>query len=314
MPGFRHEVLLHGGEPDFHHRVLAFLREGIAAREPTMALVSAVHVRSLRAALGADADAVHFADMEVVGQNPARIIPAWQQFLDEHGRDGRRCRGVGELLSVRRDPTVLEECEIHEALLNVAFADAGDWWLLCPYDEGALPADVIERARTNHPYVWRDGVHDADACHHPRELTWPPRTELPEPPADARTYEFSRTTSLHAIRGLIESVATAIGWDGQRRDDLVLAVHELVTNTLRHGGGRGVLRVWRDEHDLFCEVSDHGRIADPLVGRRAPDPTGIGGRGLWIANQVCDLVQIRQRSDGLTVRARIAIDPSPVDA
>jgi len=308
MPGFRHEVLLHGGERDFHRRVLAFLREGIAAREPTMAVVSADHVRSLRAALGAHADAVHFADMDVVGLNPARIIPVWEQLLDEHGRDGRRCRAVGEPVSVRRDPAALEECEIHEALLNVAFADSGDWWLVCPYDEHALPADVIERARANHPYVWCDGVHEASPSHRPGELTWPPKSELPEPPLDARAYEFTRETSLHAIRGLLENVATAVGWGGQRRDDLVLAVHELVTNTLRHGGGHGVLRAWRDGHDLFCEVRDAGHIDDPLVGRRAPDPTGVGGRGLWIANQLCDLVQIRQRCDGLTVRVRKKLD------
>jgi anti-sigma regulatory factor (Ser/Thr protein kinase) len=33
-----------------------------------------------------------------------------------------------------------------------------------------------------------------------------------------------------------------------------------------------------------------------------PDARAEGGRGLWLINQLCDLVQLRPAVDGLTVR------------
>jgi anti-sigma regulatory factor (Ser/Thr protein kinase) len=40
----------------------------------------------------------------------------------------------------------------------------------------------------------------------------------------------------------------------------------------------------------------------PSAARSAP-PTGrAGGRGLWLVNQLCDLVQVRSPAGGTTVR------------
>jgi anti-sigma regulatory factor (Ser/Thr protein kinase) len=72
----------------------------------------------------------------------------------------------------------------------------------------------------------------------------------------------------------------------------VLAVNELAMNSVRHGGGRGTLRVWQEQDVLSCEVSDSGRLDDPLAGRQRPSNAQIGGYGLWLANQVCDVVQL----------------------
>ena len=56
---------------------------------------------------------------------------------------------------------------------------------------------------------------------------------------------------------------------------------------------------------LAAEVRDHGRIVDPLVGRQRPAPYELGGRGVWLANQLCDLVQVRSSAAGTVVRLRI---------
>jgi anti-sigma regulatory factor (Ser/Thr protein kinase) len=85
-------------------------------------------------------------------------------------------------------------------------------------------------------------------------------------------------------------------------EELVLAVDELATNSIRHGGGSGTLRCWREGEALLCEVQDRGWIDAPLVGRRRPDPEASSGRGVWLANQLCDLVQIRSSSTGTVVR------------
>jgi hypothetical protein len=51
-------------------------------------------------------------------------------------------------------------------------------------------------------------------------------------------------------------------------------------------------------------VLDAGRVDDPLVGRRPPRPDSDSGRGLWMANQLCDLVQLRSGDGGTAVRVR----------
>jgi two-component sensor histidine kinase len=91
--------------------------------------------------------------------------------------------------------------------------------------------------------------------------------------------------------------AEAAGLDPARAADLVLAVDEVATNSLRHGGGRGAQRFWRDEGALVCEVRDAGRER-PAIDRD-------GGRGLWMVNQLCDLVQLRSFPGGAVVRLHV---------
>ena len=87
----------------------------------------------------------------------------------------------------------------------------------------------------------------------------------------------------------------------------MLCADELAANSLLHGGGRGELRVWRDGAALVCEVSDTGTIDDPLAGRRVPSLDRVGGRGLWLANQLCDLVQLRSGPAGTVVRLHVRV-------
>ena len=95
-PGFRHEAFLYAGRDEFLDGTAAFIRDGLAAGEPTLVVVSAEKIALLRAELGADAEQVQFADMAEVGRNPARIIPAWRDFVGERSDPGRPLRGIGE--------------------------------------------------------------------------------------------------------------------------------------------------------------------------------------------------------------------------
>ena len=87
-------------------------------------MVGTEKIAALRDELGDRATEVRFADMLDVGANPARIIPAWRAFVDEHGGEGRPVRGIGEPIWAGRSADEMTECERHEALLNLAFVDA----------------------------------------------------------------------------------------------------------------------------------------------------------------------------------------------
>jgi anti-sigma regulatory factor (Ser/Thr protein kinase) len=306
MP-FRHEALFYAGRDDFVRRTGAFLRDAVEAEEPALVVVDAAKIALLREELGDAAGGVQFADMAEVGANPARIIPAWREFVTRSAPTGRRLRGIGEPIWPGRTAAELAECERHESLLNVAFAGSPSWWLLCPYDTEALDPAVLEEARRTHPFVLEDGVGHESADYYGLSAIGAPFEEpLPEPPASALELSFG-DGPLEALRWLVGRAADEAGLGLSRAADLVLAVHELATNTVRHGGGRGTLRLWREPDALICEVSDAGRLDQPLAGRERPLAGQPGGRGLWLVNHLCDLAQIRCFEAGSVVRLHMRL-------
>jgi anti-sigma regulatory factor (Ser/Thr protein kinase) len=304
---FKHEALFYAGLDEFAARTVPFVREGVASGERVLVVVSDPKIGLLRRALGADAERVRFADMQAVGRNPARIIPMWTDFVQAADGDGRSVRGVGEPIWEARSADELVECERHEALLNLAFADGPGWRLACPYDTTTLPETVLEEARRNHPYVWTGGAEDvSDIYRDLAAISAPFSRPLPRPTIPIETMPIDATT-LSDARQFVAQHAVRWGLDGDRVEDLVLAVSEVASNTVRHAGGRGVLLMWRNSASVVCEVVDDGTIVDPLVGRRNPHLNGEGGFGLWLANQVCDLVQVRTSPTGSVVRLHVAL-------
>lgn len=301
-PAFSHEALLYSGEQGFVEATLPFIREGLAAREPTLVAVEAAKIDRLRHELDGEGELVMFADMAELGANPARIIPAWQAFVAAHTVDGRPARGIGEPIWPGRSAAELVECQLHESLLNLAFAAAPAWRLLCPYDVDALDESVVEEARRSHPVVLEDGVRHASASYRGLDAIAAPFDEpLPGAPASADELTFA-ADSLGAVRQLVYRTAAEAGLGTARAHDLVLAVSEVAANSVRHGGGAGLLRIWEEPEAIVCDVRDAGHIRDPLVGRERPALDQQNRRGLWIANQLCELVQVRSFDTGTVVR------------
>src|SRR4051812_21731035 len=121
--GYRHEAFFYGDADEFMRGTLTFIRGAVADDEPILVVLNAEKIDALRNELQDSAERVTFADMNEIGANPARIIPAWHDFLVGNARPGRRVRGIGEPISAARRPDELVECHRHEALLNVAFDD-----------------------------------------------------------------------------------------------------------------------------------------------------------------------------------------------
>jgi anti-sigma regulatory factor (Ser/Thr protein kinase) len=189
----------------------------------------------------------------------------------------------------------------------VAFAAAQDFWLLCPYDIDALDPAVIDTAHHSHAVMVQDGDDRASATFVDVAMVSEPFADpLPDPPASAHALPFT-AASLDALRTFVAARTSAAELDEERRTDLVLAVNELATNSVRHAGGQGVLRMWRANGALICEVADRGAIVEPLAGRRRPTAGQIGGHGLWLVNQLCDLVQVRAFADGGVVRVHMRL-------
>lgn len=69
------------------------------------------------------------------------------------------------------------------------------------------------------------------------------------------------------------------------------------------------MRVWQEHSALICEVRDKGHFDKPLADRERPSQDISAPRGLWLANQLCDLVQIRTLPEGTVVRLHMRRNP-----
>jgi anti-sigma regulatory factor (Ser/Thr protein kinase) len=297
---YRHEALLYSGRAEYLSATKTFIRRAVNAGEPILVVVGREKIDLLRRELGAQAGRVTFADMALVGDNPGRIIAYWQAFVADNA-DASQLWGIGEPVYPGRSPTELAECQLHEALLNVAFDAATPFWLLCPYDLEALAGDVIDAARRSHPFVAQG--NDRRACRDFRQMDTDDPFDRPVPPRpDAAAAMSFEPGDLRGLRSFVGEQAGQAGLDSGAASSVVLSVSEIASNSLRHGGGRGELYAWTEDGSFVCEVRDQGHITSPLAGRLRPALGAENGAGLWLANQLCDLVQIFSSSRGTVIR------------
>jgi anti-sigma regulatory factor (Ser/Thr protein kinase) len=91
-------------------------------------------------------------------------------------------------------------------------------------------------------------------------------------------------------------------------EELALAVSEVVTNALVHGEGPRHVWSYTAGGRFFCRLEDAGPgLRDPLAGYLPPDPTKLGGRGLWLARQLCDVVEVASDEAGTIVSLQVRL-------
>ncbi|KFG72013.1 anti-sigma factor RsbA family regulatory protein [Streptomyces mutabilis] len=294
---FSHPALFYGSEDEYADRTVTFVREGLAAGEPVAVAVPGRNLELIRTGLGADARDISFLDMTEAGRNPGRIIPGvLRAFADRHPRG--RVRIIGEPVWAGRSAAEYPACAQHEALINEAFAGRAAT-ILCPYDATRLDADVLADALVTHPTVIDRGRERASGSYDWRAVV--ARYNEPLGPAPGAAVLGFGTGELPEARRFAVDRARSLGLS-ERLQDVELAVAELTTNSVVHGGGQGTLAVWAEAGQVVCEVRDAGRLTDPLAGRRPPQPGQIGGRGLLLVHHVADLVRTHTAEEGTTVR------------
>ena len=98
----------------------------------------------------------------------------------------------------------------------------------------------------------------------------------------------------------------ALGMADDQITNLVIAAGEITANTLRHTSAGGTFWIWHTDAEIICQVRDQGWINDPLAGRWRRSPEN-SGQGLWVVNQVCDLVEIRtSQAAGTIIRLHMS--------
>ncbi len=295
---FAHPALFYRGTAEYLAGTVPFVQDGLAAGEPVAVAVPPPNLELLRAELAGSAGQVRFFDMAVVGRNPGRIIPnVLRAFADQHP-DGR-VRIIGEPVWPGRTAVEYPACAQHEALINMAFTGR-PVTILCPYDVAGLDGVAVADAVATHPLLI-DAAGGRSSDGYAPERVVAAYNEPLTPPETALHLSFD-AARLALVRRVSAEFARRTGLPARRIDDLEVAVNELATNSVVHGGGTGTLSIWAEDGRIVYEVRDRGRLTDPLVGRRPVDLENISGRGVLLVNYLADLVRVYTGADGTAVR------------
>jgi anti-sigma regulatory factor (Ser/Thr protein kinase) len=309
-PGVRHQAMIGRDSAECVDAVLTFVEDGLRHGEAVSIGLSAALGRRLGRVLGSQRLVAYF-DMTELGRNPGRIIAAMLDFARTHAggapavrdQSGPPLRYVSEPFWAGRSDAERAEAARHEALVEPALAGAPAT-VLCVYNSDRLDAESIDCAERMHPVVIAGGEPRPSAEYIGRGVV-PPHCDRPLAPVPPEATRLGYRDDLRAVRDTVAGCAAEAGLAPGRATDLVLAVSEVAANTLQHTQAPGTLHVWQAGDEIICQVTDSGQIADPLVGRRRPAADSFRHGGLWVVNQVCDLVELRSGPDGTTVRMHI---------
>ena len=293
---FRHEALSYGGHGEFVSSCASIVESGLADDRRVILLAGAEKLAGVRDVLGPEAEEVTFVATDDHGRNPARITTMLDSFQAAGG--GRSSLGINEWNGAARSPAALAETRLAESLLNVIALQTWPLDVVCLYDSAGLPAAELAEMRRSHPFLRGEETNPA---YDPDLASALFADALQDRPDGVAPVDFG-AADLADLRAFVRDFAREQGVTAERVDDLVLAANEIATNSVRHGGGQGRMTLWEADSSVICEVVDSGHITDPLAGRLAPPPAAISGRGLWLANNLCDLVQIRSSPAGTVVR------------
>ena len=299
-----HAALLHSSTDEFVAGALGFVNAGLDEDEPVLVSAPGPGISFLRDRMNGQAHRVNWADTAADGANPARILPVLRAFADAHA--GRPVRFLQELAWAARTSAEQREAIRHEALINVAFA-AARVRVLCAYDSAELDPAIIRSAMSTHPVFVAGGTARPSPAYDagmvlPDEWNQP----LCSPPDGAAALAYREDLAM--VRAFAASQATRLGLPPDRVLDLVLAVGEIASNTFLHTDAGGTLAIWTAGNELVCQVRDSGHITDPLAGRRRPAADEVGGHGLWLVHQVCDLVELRSAPGETVIRLHMRLN------
>jgi anti-sigma regulatory factor (Ser/Thr protein kinase) len=176
--------------------------------------------------------------------------------------------------------------------------------VMSPFDAEHLDQATLDGAEMTHPTIVESGQRRASTSYRdPLTMSfgqpWPLRSPI------GPVAEYSLDGSLLDLRHAVADDPALGALSEDRRSDLVFALSEAASNAVKHGDGACMTRIWHDADEVITEVSTHTAVTDATVGCRRPAPDALEGRGMWLINQLCDLVELRSDGFGTTLRMHV---------
>jgi anti-sigma regulatory factor (Ser/Thr protein kinase) len=302
--GFEHDALLYDSPDELAAVAGPYLLDGLAAGEAAVIAVGAETADALRHAVGDDPRVVVLERHALYRSRTPTAITTFRKVGPQYAAPGKRVRVVGE---VDFGTTVADwrEWQRYESVINASFAGLPQSGL-CVFDTRRLPEPLLATARHTHPHLrTRDGrVPNPDYVDPATYLTTLP---VPDEPLEATPPALAAdgVTDFIGLRHTVRDTLGTVDGPADLVEDFLLAVDEMCSNAVRHGGPPVGLRLWTAPGTLVCTIRDSGRgLDDPFAGYGPAHGEDLshGGMGLWLARQLCDHVAIRRDGHGTSVR------------
>ena len=254
-----HEALIYESDDAFLQRAVPFLRDGVAAGEPTLVGVNPRLRQLLREQLGPQPrmtllGADHYHD-------PVEALRQTAALHTSHRRAGAaRIRVLG---GIPQDPW--PDWLRYEASVNGLLGQCSIWGM-CPYDARCTSDEILEDVERTHPHLtsgrgrrvaFTDPIElingrNCAAGHH-RQATQPD-VDLTDP-------------SAASARGVLAAAAARTMLSDPDIDALCLCVSALLANAHTHGRPPVRVQAWLSVDCVDVMVRDSGQgPADPLIG------------------------------------------------
>ncbi len=305
--GLDHDAFVYRSTAEFAGYAAQFVDRGLSVGGEVFVAGAAEGVTALRAALGGEPAGVTLRDTQEWAPHPATRLRAFHRLVTSRLKAGvPTLYLMGEPLWPSGPPPIRREWARYESVLNAVLAPF-PVTLVCLYDGLRLAPEVVADAGHTHPeFVDADGARPTGAFEPPATLLrrWTRRSG--PPPAGAHL--VAEPGSPTAARGVVTDAARRAGVDAPRTEDLGIAVSEVLTNAALHAGGATLVATWTEAGRFVCQVEDTGPgMDDPLAGYRPPSPDEVAGRGLWLARQLVELMEILPGGTGTTVRLHVPL-------
>jgi hypothetical protein len=291
---FRHCACLYEDDEQFLAAAVPFLTEGLESGQRSLAVTTPHQRALLGAALGARSESVDYADSASFGGVPPRYLAACHRYW----KGGAGVRILAGPLWAGRSAREITAWTLMEAALNVTLASTSIS-MMCSYDAAALGQDIIVNALRTHPERAAGAARSpsagySDPAEFARSFGAAP---LPDPPATAEAFEFDG--DLRELRRFIAGSAVARGMAGGGAQMLVLAASEIGAYLKNRWPASTAVRVWEQQAAAVCDFRQPGgSVTDPFLALRPAGLVPGDGDGLWLANQICDWMEIRPAATG----------------
>lgn len=300
--GIFHEASIYASDSELCETALPFLSGGLDAREPTYVILGAHGQDLVRRELG-EREGLHYLSATEVYVKPAATVRGYRDVLTAEVEAGaEQIRFITEVPHPGTG-SAWDWWGRYEAAVNELFADL-PVWAICTYDERSTPACVLDEVLRSHPYLARPGGEHAPNSQYEvpatflaqRSCSYVDPLEAGEP-----LVALTDPSLADARRAAVTAAPAQLG--PEAADNLVVAISEVVANAQQYGLPPVELRMWAGTDRLVATVKDGGTgINDPTIGLAPVETDRSGGRGLWIASQLCDHVSITRSHDGFLVR------------
>jgi anti-sigma regulatory factor (Ser/Thr protein kinase) len=303
--GYRHDAFLFDSAEQLADVAAPFVLEGLAAGEAAVVATSPATAAIIRDAVDGHPQVHVLERSEVYRARTPSAIQTFRRLAEQHASTGvDRVRVVGEP-NFGATPRDWLEWQRYESVVNEALAG---WplWGLCVFDTTRLPDPALESALQTHTAV----VTATGRRHNPafvEPADYLRSLPVPDEPLERTAPRLAAddVTDFIGLRRAVAAELSTVPAPDDLRDDFLLAVDEMTSNALRHGGAPVSLLLWADDDRMVCTIADRGPgWDDPFAGYGPAhgDDLSRGGMGLWLARQLCDHVDIDQDDDGVRVR------------